>query len=108
MSRTSAGQNEKKVLFPQNLADGVNYLKTKIEKLATAIEQWNARIDDLEKTVNTLDTKLDGLEQYSRRANLRLRGLKETAGGEDVERKIIDINNNDMRVTPPLQSTKID
>ncbi|KAI0211645.1 hypothetical protein LSAT2_003503, partial [Lamellibrachia satsuma] len=61
----------KKVLFPQNLADGVDYLKTKIDKLATAIEQRDARIEDLEKTVSTLETKLDGLEQYSRRANLR-------------------------------------
>ena len=97
----------KKVLFPQNLADGVDYLKTKIDKLATAIEQRDARIEDLEKTVSTLETKLDGLEQYSRRANLRFQGLNETAGGEDVEGMIIDIINNDMGVTPPLQSTEI-
>ena len=96
----------KKVLFPQNLADGVDYLKDypKIDKLATAIEQRDARIEVLEKTVSTLETKLDGIEQYSRRANLRFQGLNETAGGEDVEGMIIDISNNDTSVTPPSRA----
>ena len=75
---------------------GVDCLKTKIDKLATAIEQRDARMEDFEKTANTLGTKLDGLEQFSRRANLRFQGLKETAGGEDVEGMIIDIINNDF------------
>ena len=57
----------KKVLLPQNLVDGVDYLKTKTHKLATAIEERDVRIEDLEKTVSTIETKLDGLEQYSRR-----------------------------------------
>ena len=85
----------------------VDCLKTKIDKLATAIEQRDARIEDLEKTVSTLETKLDGLEQYSRRANLRFQGLNETAGGEDVEGIIIDIINNDMSVTPRFSQLKL-
>ena len=89
------------------MADGVDYLKTKIDKLATAIEQHDARIEYLEKTVSTLETKLDGLEQYSRRANLRFQGLNETAGGEDVKGMIIDVINNDMVVTPLFQSVEI-
>ena len=95
------------MLFPQNLVDGIDYLKTKIDKLATAIEQRDARIEDLGKKVSTLETTFDGLEQYSRRAKLRFQGLKETAGGEDVKGMIIDIINNNMGVSPPLQSTEI-
>ena len=49
------------MLFPQNLADGADYMKTKIDKLVAVIEQRDARIEDLEKTVSTLEKNSMGL-----------------------------------------------
>ena len=93
--------------IPQSLSDGVDYLKKQIDNLTEVIEEKDARISELERLVSTTETKLDALEQYSRRANLRFQGLKENQEGEDIETQIINIINNEMGLTPPLQTSEI-
>ena len=97
----------KNILFLQSLSDGVDYLKKKIDNLTAFIEEKDARISELERLVSTTETKLDALDQYSRRANLRFQGLNENQDGEDIETQIINIINNEIGLTPPLQTSEI-
>ena len=94
----------KKILYPNGLADKIDSMNKKIDDLTASIEVRDVRINELEQQVNSLET---GLEQYSRRTNLQFQGIPDTANGEDIEAKIMDIVNNQIGLTPPLETDEI-
>ena len=56
----------------------------------------------LETKISGLECKIDDIEQYGRRSNAELQQ------GEDLEGKLLDLANNVMCVTPPLQPSYIE
>ena len=100
----------KKILYPKGLADKIDSMNKKMNKkidgLTASIEVRDAIINELEQQVNSLETDLEGLEQYSGRTNLQLQGIPDTANGEDIEAKIMDIVNNQIGLTPPLETNE--
>ena len=73
--------------------DKIDLIIKKIDDLTARIELRDARINELEQRVNSLETDWDGLEQYSRRTKLQFQGIPDTANGEDIGTKIMDIVN---------------
>ena len=99
--------NMKKILYPNGLADNIDSMNKKIDDLTASIEVRDAGINELEQQVNSLETDLGGLEQYSPRTKLQFQGIPDTANGEDIEATIMDIVNNLIGLTPPLETNEI-
>ena len=82
-------------------------MNKKIDDLTASIKLRDAGINELEQQVNSLETDLDSLEQYSGRTNLQFQVIPDTANGVDIEAKIMDIVNNPIGLTPPVETNKI-
>ncbi|KAI0213319.1 hypothetical protein LSAT2_001656 [Lamellibrachia satsuma] len=82
-------------------------MNKKIDDLTASIKLRDAGINELEQQVNSLETDLDSLEQYPRRTNLQFQVIPDTANGDDIEAKTMDIVNNPIGLTPPLETNEI-
>ena len=89
----------KSSLYPQELSDKLDLLTAKIEQLYKETEQKENRITDLEKRVVSSELQNDRLEQYSRRANLRFEGISEAVGTPELEKELLRILNDNMKLT---------
>ena len=98
----------KTVLFPEKLSNEIRDLRETILNFQNQLDEKNQHIVMLETKVNGLESKIDDIEQYGRRSNLRFTGIEELPQGEDLESKLLDIANNAMGVTPPLQPSDIE
>ena len=98
----------KKSLYPQELSDKLDLLTAKIEQLYKEIEQKENRITDLEKRVVSLELQNDRLEQYSRRSNLRFKGISEAVGTPELEKELLRILNDNMKLIPKMQTEEIE
>lgn len=98
----------KKSLYPQELSDKLDLLTAKIEQLYKETEQKENRITDLEKRVVSLELQNDRLEQYSRRANLRFEGISEAVGTPELEKELLRILNDNMKLIPKMQTEEIE
>ena len=94
----------KRALFPQNIADKIDYLAAQTEQLTQTVKEKDEKIKELESRVVLLESANDSIEQYSRRSNLRIEGIPETVGTGEIENAILDIVNDHMKLTPVLQS----
>ena len=82
-------------------------MNKKIDDLTASIKLRDAGINELEQQVNSLETDLDSLEHYFGRTNLQFQVIPDTANGVDIEAKIMDIVNNPIGLTPPLETNEI-
>ena len=82
-------------------------MNKKIDDLIASIKLRDAGINELEQQVNSLETDLDSLEQYFGRTNLQFQVIPDTANGVDIQAKIMDIVNNPIGLTPPLETNEI-
>ena len=87
----------KRALFPQEIADKIDYLAAQTEQLKQTVKEKDEKIKELESRVDLLESANDSIEQYSRRSNT----------GE-IENSILDIVNDHMKLTPVLQSHEIE
>ena len=98
----------KMVLFPEKLSNEIRHLRETIMSFQKKLDEKSQHIVMLETKVSGLECKLDDIEQYGRRSNLIFSGFAELPQGEDLEGKLLDIVNNVMGVTPPLQPSDIE
>ena len=98
----------KRALFPQEIADKIDYLAAQTEQLKQTVKEKDEKIKELESRVDLLESANDSIEQYSRRSNLRIEGIPESVGIVEIENSILDIVNDHMKLTPVLQSHEIE
>ena len=96
----------KRALFPQEIADKIDYLAAQIEQLKQTVKEKDEKIKQLESRVDLLESANDSIEQYSRRSNLRIEGIPESVGIGEIENAILDIVNDHMKLTSVLQSQR--
>ena len=82
-------------------------LRKEVVDLKKSMQEKDAKIASLEKRVSYLELQVDDLEQYSRRNSLRISGISESEN-EDVSKKVIDLVNDTLKVTPALTADQID
>ena len=70
----------KRALFPQEIADKIDYLAAQTEKLKQTVKEKDEKIKALESRVDLLELAKDSIEQYHRRSNLRIEGIPESVG----------------------------
>ena len=96
----------KRALFPQEIADKIDYLAAQTEQLKQTVKEKDEKIKQLESRVDLLESANDSIEQYSRRSNLRIEGIPESVGIGEIENAILDIVNDHMKLTSVLQSQR--
>ena len=96
----------KRALFPQEIADKIDYLAAQTEQLKQTMKEKDEKIKQLESRVDLLESANDSIEQYSRRSNLRIEGIPESVGICEIENAILDIVNDHMKLTSVLQSQR--
>ena len=96
----------KRALFPQEIADKIDYLAAQTEQLKQTVKDKDEKIKQLESRVDLLESANDSIEQYSRRSNLRIEGIPESVGIGEIENAILDIINDHMKLTSVLQSQR--
>ena len=74
----------KRALFPQEIADKIDYLATQTEQLKQTVKEKDEKIKELESRVDLLESTNDIIEQYSRRSNLRIEGIPESVGTGEI------------------------
>ena len=72
----------KRALFPQEIADKIDYLAAQTEQLKQIVKEKDEKIKELESRV--VFSANDSIEQYSRRSNLRIEGIPETVGTGEI------------------------
>ena len=75
-------------------------LHAELGTLRKEVKQLRSRVADLEEEV-------ENLEQYSRRNCLRISGVPES-DNEDAAMKTLELFNEKMKLTPPIQPTDVD
>ena len=98
----------KSVLFPEKLSNEIRDLRETILSFQKQLDEKSQHIIMLETKVSGLECNIDDIEQYGRISNLRFSGIAELPQGEDLEGTLLDIANNVMGVTPPLQPSDIE
>ena len=98
----------KRAVFPQAIADKIDYLSAQTEQLKYTVKEKDEKIKELESTVGLLESAKDNIEQYSRRSNLRIEGIPETVRTGEIKNAILDFVNDHMKLTPILQSHEIE
>ena len=96
----------KRALFPQEIADKIDYLAAQTEQLKQTVKEKDEKIKQLESRVDLLESANDSIEQYSRRSNLRIEGIPQSVGIGEIENAILDIVNDHMKLTSVLQSQR--
>ena len=96
----------KRALFPQEIADKIDYLAAQTEQLKQTVKEKDEKIKQLESRVDLLESANDSIEQYSRRSNLRIEGIPESVVICEIENAILDIVNDHMKLTSVLQSQR--
>ena len=96
----------KRALFPQEIADKIDYLAAQTEQLKQTVKEKDEKIKQLESRVDLLESANDSIDQYSRRSNLRIEGIPESVGIGEIENAILDIVNDHMKLTSVLQSQR--
>ena len=96
----------KRALFPQEIADKIDYLAAQTEQLKQTVKEKDEKIKQLESRVDLLESANDSIEQYSRRSNLRIAGIPESVGICEIENAILDIVNGHMKLISVLQSQR--
>ena len=102
----SDSEQLKRALFPQEIADKIDYLAAQTEQLKQTVKEKDEKIKELESRVDLLESANDSIEQYSRRSNLRIEGIPESVGIGEIENAILDIVNDHMKLTSVLQSQR--
>lgn len=98
----------REVLYPQEIADKLDRLNATVSSLSGQLEAKEARIVQLEGRVAQLEEEVDSQEQYTRRANIRIQGIPECDQGEATDDKVMEVVNDLMGFTPPLQLEDIE
>ena len=73
----------------------------------TQLTAKDSKIAALEKMVDELEESADLAEQYVRISNLLFSGFKETGGKESTDDTFIELVNDAMKLSPPLQAHDI-
>lgn len=76
------------------------------EEVKKVTEPLVEKIGVMEKKVKQLQDDLDAQEQYSRRESLRISGLRQEEG-EDIEERVLQMFNRQMKVSPPIAPNDI-
>ena len=82
-------------------------LQREVQGLKDVIKSKDAKISELEIRITVLESKQDEADQYSRRNSLRISGIEE-GNSDDVEQKVLDLFNNTLSITPPVEAGSID
>ena len=96
-----------KALYPQALIDQFTVMNNRIDALTTQLTAKDSKIAALEKSVDELEESADRAEQYVCRSNLLFSGFKETGGKENTDDTVIELVNDAMKLSPPLQAHDI-
>ena len=95
----------RRVLYPRELSDKMNSVTS---TLHAKLDEKEQRIRFLEEKVAALEASADSVDQYGRRANLHVRGIPEQADpGESTDELVLDVLNNKMGMTPPVQKHQL-
>ena len=97
----------KRALFPQEIADKIDYLAAQTEQLKQTVKEKDEKIKALESR-DLLESANNSIEQYRRRSDMRIEGIPESVGTGEIENAILDIVNDHMKLTPVLQSHEIE
>ena len=85
----------KSSICPHALVDEMRAPMTEITRLTAK----NKIIEELQVMVSKLEVSVDDTEQYSRRANVRIQGKHDTAAGEDVRAKVLQVINETIKMS---------
>ena len=96
-----------KALYPQALIEQFTVMNNRIDALTTQLTAKDSKIAALEKRVDELEESADRAEQYVCRSNMLFSGFKETGGKENTDDTVIELVNDTMKLSPPLQAHDI-
>jgi hypothetical protein len=82
-------------------------LRNEITDLKKELRERNATIAKMQQHIDDLTAETDRLEQYTRRNSLRIAGVAEVTG-EDVTASVLDVINDQLKLSPPLALTEVD
>ena len=98
----------RRVLYPRELSDKINSVNAHVHTLHAKLDEKEQIIRFLEEKVAALEASADSVDQYGRRANLHVRGIPEQADpGESTDELVLDVLNNKMGMTPPVQKHQL-